>query len=275
MLKTCLHTLKVEIEDLISHNRTQSELIEDSSNWLRFRSSLDVIADTQLAIEAFKIEELGDSLINGFGYLQIYGLMQSLFLQQDAVKNMAKSLSIDYELTPELKNIRSLRNDAIGHPTDRNNGQYFCFIVRSSIHDGCFTYYKDRPEGDRFNEVRVNIDELIKIQFQNISDALNDVILDLKIREQKHRDRFKGVKMIDAFPSVLNWYFSKINEAISNPKLHKIAVLNVGEIRNILPKLEKELSERGELISGNWYSELAINPAPNNSMILYYNNSKL
>jgi hypothetical protein len=257
MLETSLDNLLSEIEDLINHNHTQSLRMENSSNWLMFRSSLDVIDDTQLAIEAFRKDELGDSLIDGFGYLQIYGLLQSLFLQQDALKNISKSLDINIELTPELMNIRKLRNDTTGHPTDRNRGEYFCFIVRSSISDSSFTYYKDRPEGDRFNEVHVDIAKLIQIQQDETSDILREVIEKLRQIEQQHKDQFKGVKMIETFPNELNWYFSKLNEAISNSKLNDTGALFVSKIRAILPRIKREIANRGILKSGDWYQGLS------------------
>jgi len=231
--------------------------MEDTTNWLKLCSSLDVVEDTQLAIESFHSDALGEELIDGFGYLQIYGLLQSLFLQQDAARNIATSLSIEFNLTPELRRIRELRNDTTGHPTDRNRGKYFCFVVRSSIYDGKFTYYKDRPKGDRFNEVHVNIRELIDIQYNEISNSLGNIIKEIRNREQIHRDQFKGEKMIEIFPNVLNWYFSKLNEAISNPMLHKLGALHVSEIKKVLVDLEKELKKRNELNGSDWFYDLS------------------
>ena len=131
--------LEQEIRDLINYTRIQSEVMKNSADWIRLCSSLDIIGDTQLAISAFNIENLGDDLMDGNDYLQVYGLLQATFLQQDAVKHISLSLGFNFNLSSHLKNIREIRNDTIGHPTNRNNGKHFCFINRSSIRKGSFT----------------------------------------------------------------------------------------------------------------------------------------
>ena len=244
-----------ELRDLINHYRIRSVIMENLTNWLRLCSSMDVIEDTQLAIESFQYDKLGDELIDGIGYLQIYGLMQSLFLQQDALQNIALAINHKYDLSPELRKIRELRNDTVGHPTDRNRGQYFCFIVRSSIHGRKFTYYRDRPEGDRFNQVDVDIGHLINTQYSEIESGINQIIDHIKKEENKHRELHMGEKMIEVFPPVLNWYFSKLNEAIGNPQLFKLGALHVREIKKVLTELEAALKKRDELEASDWFHE--------------------
>lgn len=57
--------------------------------------------------------------------LYIYGLLQALFLQQDAANGISTALlgkKIDFKQEyPSLFEIREIRNDTVGHPTLRGN----------------------------------------------------------------------------------------------------------------------------------------------------------
>ncbi|EEP61084.1 hypothetical protein [Sulfurihydrogenibium yellowstonense] len=117
-----------------------------SKNWEKIRSCMDTLGDTDLAINTYF--DISDNLIKdlsnkhfkddnygfeyGIKYLLLYGVLQSMFIQQDAF------LGIYYEIiTPEeefsefkknffdkypiLKKIRDIRNKAIGHPTNKKD----------------------------------------------------------------------------------------------------------------------------------------------------------
>jgi hypothetical protein len=86
--------------------------------WDMVCASMDTLGDTQLAIDA-----VGDGQSNdGQRYLEIYGLFQAFFLQQDALVNLAAGLNlgrIDI-LNGHFSSIRDLRNKYFGHPTKRD-----------------------------------------------------------------------------------------------------------------------------------------------------------
>jgi hypothetical protein len=77
---------------------------------------MDLIEDSQLAINAYPGAK-SDS--EGALYLAVYGLLQALFLQQDAVAHLGSALGISISEDPELKSVREARNDIAGHPTKR------------------------------------------------------------------------------------------------------------------------------------------------------------
>ena len=70
-------------------------------------------------------------------YLYTYGLLQALFVQQDAVESINAVITdaqrVDWHaLFPEAYNIREMRNDVVGHPTNRNNRKVFVRLSRSA-----------------------------------------------------------------------------------------------------------------------------------------------
>lgn len=79
--------LEKVIRDHINTHRYQVDLLEDSSNWNQICSSLDVIGDTMFAIGSYGASEFPKD--SGLQYIYTYGLLQSLFLQQDALRHLS------------------------------------------------------------------------------------------------------------------------------------------------------------------------------------------
>lgn len=115
-MKKTISQIEQDIRDLVNNSskRAQIELVNGS--WGMLISSLDIIGDTEESFDAY--ESLQEP--KGFGgkYLIIYGVLQSLFIQQDAVSNIYAALGMDYQLSPQLKTIREIRNHSSGHPTE-------------------------------------------------------------------------------------------------------------------------------------------------------------
>ena len=65
---------------------------KDSAAWNQLCSSLDAIGDTELAFDAYAA--LPEPSDEGTTYILVYGILQALVLQQDAVRHVAEALSI-------------------------------------------------------------------------------------------------------------------------------------------------------------------------------------
>src|SRR5918999_92257 len=109
------------IHDFIKSQRKFHILVQVRPDWNRLTSSLDVLGDTELAFDAY-LEHLHEPATTGELYILLYGVLQALFIQQDAVENMMESLGLRYALHPILEAIREARNDSTGHPTKRRKG---------------------------------------------------------------------------------------------------------------------------------------------------------
>lgn len=128
-----------EIRKLVNTSINYKRLVKDKNNFNRLHSSMDIIGDTECAISYFKNLDKFNSRDRDAGYLFIYGLLHALYLQQNAVDYLNKSLfgkKIDYKKTyPKLYKVRNIRNKIIGHPisTNENNVELSCVISRESI----------------------------------------------------------------------------------------------------------------------------------------------
>jgi hypothetical protein len=178
--------LEKDIRDFINNPRKQHALLQDSAAWNMLCSCLDTIGDTELAIAAYETWENPDS--QGTAYLVVYGALQALFIQQDAVENLCQALNIAYARDPLLDDIRELRNDSAGHPTKRGRGKgrAYNFLSRSSLTIGGFdlmtTYPGDRPPLFR----HVSILSLIVKQKEILQNVLTEVLDKLKEEEDGH-----------------------------------------------------------------------------------------
>ncbi|HEC88368.1 MAG TPA: hypothetical protein ENI52_03535 [Thermoplasmata archaeon] len=203
-----------EIRELINKPINQYQLISNRKKWLKLCSSLDCIEDSQEAIESYKKSKF--PLDVGKKYLYLYGLFQAMFLQQDAVIHAFSCIDKEsdikafYRSYPELRKIRELRNDAVGHPTDRWHGKSFHFISRESIKKDTFEllfdYVNKESEFKKFNTL-----EIIKKQETLISKALDDILNILKKEEKEHKEKYKDKKLTSLFNST-HYCFPKILE---------------------------------------------------------------
>ena len=129
-------TLTEAIRDRIEEPWKKSLLIKDRDLWYRLCSSLDVLEDTQLAIASFA--EIDPEAAKGMLYLTVYGLLQALFVQQDAACHLCEALKLPVptmKKIPTLWHVRTTRNDTVGHPTKRGNKSDVCyhFISRMTL----------------------------------------------------------------------------------------------------------------------------------------------
>ena len=67
-----------DIRDLVNKPRKQYLLLKDSAAWYMLCSSLDVIEDADLCLEAFLETDI-DGFDAGNKYMYVYGTLQALF----------------------------------------------------------------------------------------------------------------------------------------------------------------------------------------------------
>lgn len=174
-------------------------------------TSLYVLSDTQIAIESFR--EIDETDNTGFNYLVNFGILQILFLQQDAIRSIIESLDLDFELTEKLLEIREVRNDIAGHPTNRNNKKSTHFIVQTSLKTKQFSvadHYRNALPEFRF----INTTKLVDEQQKEITILLERIVEALENERQKHKDEFKMTKLSDILH--FNKFYKDLEE-ISRP----------------------------------------------------------
>jgi len=128
-----LDEVNERIRILGSAQKLKDILMPDSRKWYQFCSSLDVIEDTNEAIEYYSNFDW-PKLVGG-QYLSVYGLLQCIFVQQDAVINLAESLGCKDITKKDFTHERKTRNVAVGHPTKFNDkGEiWYTFVNRNML----------------------------------------------------------------------------------------------------------------------------------------------
>jgi hypothetical protein len=140
---------------------------------------LDAIGDTHLALQEFV--SCDDSFDLGINYILAYGVLQAIFLQQDALKHLAFSLGHPFELPDALKEIRELRNKAVGHPTQKalnknTESKSFHHIARVSLTKNGFQLLSTYSDIDSFDSRDVNFVEIIRVQTEFSEHFLTETL---------------------------------------------------------------------------------------------------
>jgi hypothetical protein len=237
-----------EIRDLINKPIMQYPLLKNRALWNQLCSCLDVIGDSELAIDAYLNRKFQKS--TGENYLAVYGLLQALFLQQDAVFNLCESLGIPEKIHnyPKLEEIRDVRSDSIGHPTKRNRkkGQptSYHFISRPTLGPDGFQLLSLDSNG-KLRSKDVSVPNLIKDQKTYLSNVLTAVIGELKHREKAHKEKFRMEKLASFFPDTLGYCFEKINLSTTTLKEPALGAWGVEQVKQVLKTFQEALAKRG------------------------------
>lgn len=247
MPEPTISELEQQIRSLINDPRKQHVLLKNSATWNQICSSLDVIGDTELAFEAYDKALPTDGA--GATYTLVYGVLQALVLQQDAVRYLAEALGLGSALgsepDPLLLAVREVRNASVGHPTKRFGRARSHFISRISMTKTGFnliTFYADHdPPQSKW----VNLPELIATQQSQLRTSLNEIAALLQKEEREHKAMFKDDKIAGAFPSTTDYYFQKIYESILASKSSHYGRIHVELIVEVIERFKAKLAERG------------------------------
>ncbi len=112
-----MHKLSAWIRNYTQDPRHLPRLLADQFVWNQLCTALDIIDDAESALTAYTDNDFPTQ--TGEKYLRIYGAMQGLFLQQDALLDLIKAIHPAKKISVKdiLKDIREARNASVGHPT--------------------------------------------------------------------------------------------------------------------------------------------------------------
>lgn len=238
--------LEQSIRDLVNRPRQKSLLTQDDLAWITLCSALDVVGDTCQCIASYD-EIKGES--DGATYLKLYGILQALYLQQDAVAEIYKILTNqkEYKRSKSLNTVREARNASVGHPVkrDRKSPQTSHFIVRFGMSDGGFklhTYDKDMNFSDEF----INIQKLIATQNEELVKDMTFILDKLQQDEKMHKDEHKNKLLADIFHPTWTYMISKMYEGTSRNDQKPIGVMGLNSIKKTADEIKAELKSREE-----------------------------
>ena len=144
----------------------------------KIKACMNTINATEEALESY-LAETSDSKTfqREKGLLYVYGATQALFIQQNAMKGLCESLSMQYPNDPHLRDIRDIRND-IGHPIDRysSNIEYHDIVNITPNADG-FTIVTTYPNSKTVNGKVIDTFGYNIINLPNHIDAQKKVFI--------------------------------------------------------------------------------------------------
>ncbi len=240
--------IEAQVRKHINTHRYQKVLISGLDNWSQICSSLDTLGDTGLALQSyFKAEFPSEA---GLSYIYTYGLLQALFIQQDAMNHLSEAFDVPYELSDELKSIRAVRNASIGHPTKNRvkKTTYFNHISRISMSKGGFNLVRFYDEGES-EYINVDFGKIVETQLIGINKSY--LLINEKLREtdEQHRARFMEKPLADILHSTMGYMFEKVGQAIYSPSSSNTSfgLSMLESIEEAYNNFQSALQERNEL----------------------------
>lgn len=235
------NTLNEAIHEPLYHN------FYNIPNQLKYNqtfTSIDLIEDSQIAIEEFEsAESLGKQ---GRSTLLIYGLLQSLFLQQDGLYHLYKCVvdekikQTDFFDTFSFdKDIREVRNDISGHPTNRKNTEFY-FIAKGPISKDRFTYAGYIP---KFRKVEVDLKTFISKQYEFtikvLRTVLDKILKKIEMKKDEHKNKALKEMIVGADRNI-----QLIYRGIRDTDRNFQGEWGISGIKNALDEIRTELNIR-------------------------------
>jgi hypothetical protein len=150
----------------------------DSDNVTSAQVSLDVVEDAMAAISNYLSGGIGVDV--GEKYLRLYGVLQAVFLQQDAAAMLCRLFLgswIEPELPSAWKTIRDLRNLTIGHPIERGKGHIRrSFLTQISLRDDGFDYQVWHKDTSTLSFERAELTALLTEYAKEAAESLQRLL---------------------------------------------------------------------------------------------------
>lgn len=249
-------SLEATVREHINTTRYQNDLISNLDNWNQICCSLDTIGDTSCSISAYVEAEYPSK--TGLKYIYTYGLLQALYIQQEAISHLSEAFEIKYQRSEKLKQIRLLRNAAIGHPTKQNRTPdrhtYHNYISRITLSKQGFTLMQSYDQG-RTKFLDIELYPIINDQLDEIRSEYETIAKKLKEADKMHKEKYKANLLIDIFHSGMGYSFEKIAQGIYSPNSSntQFGLSMLRSVKKTYLKFEAALKERGDIDSYKQY----------------------
>ena len=277
------YPLHKEIERFRAHinvPRVSRRIMANIKDWNQICSAMDLLGDNLYAIDDYVNQNWPKS--EGVLYLLIYGVLQALILQQDAVEHIAAVCSpLPYVLHPKLKAIRDLRNSSSGHPSQRGgkkktgeDTRTSHFITRISLEHGHYQLMSSKRNSRGYIFKEVDLFKAIKTQQDIIRAKLKKITDELVKRETDHKERFMHLKLAETLSLFSDTYtISKMFEAIDHVEIRFQAKSHVDSLLEALSNFSDELTKRDEM-SPEWKEEIGYLEYPLRKLLVFFSATK-
>lgn len=243
--------LETAIRDRINQAKLRFRLLKDQKAWNEIVSALDVIGDTELAFSAYLSRYPSDPDF-GSRYLLLYGVLQAVYTQQDAVVHLSQALggrSKKEILGDErIRTAREVRNQAIGHPTrkeiPKSEPTTTHQISRITLGQYGFEMFTADEHGEHSMKT-VNVITLIHGHREAVAEVLKALDQKLDRDDKEARRTFQHERLVDSFPDTLGYTFEKLWEATQGGDKAFLGPVSLATVRDVLQKFVEALERRG------------------------------
>lgn len=224
----------------------KSNFLNENDNFKKAFVSLDLIEDSQSAIDEFF--NLDENILPGRTTLYIYGVLQSLYCQQDGIYHLYK-LIVDnsikmgklFEQFHFDSGHREIRNDIAGHPSNKSYGKELYYLAKGCNTKYTFTYAGFTQNLEKFRVQEVDLRKLITEQETFVTGVLNAVNTEIDIKIQELKKRFKDMALMELTKG-MSHDISKINEGISHD--YPPVKGNINCLTEAISSIKEELKKR-------------------------------
>jgi hypothetical protein len=168
----------VEMLDEIEKLDPDHKFLQNLRNRNIIVSAAHHIRKTASIFDAFLEADRPES--PGGGWLRVFGVLQALIVQQDAIRHLLDVLDISVEPEREWEPIRELRRGAVGHPVERNDRIRSHLTTTDDFSFRSLVLHTDYSDGRPETRTFVDLSILIQDQIAMTGRAL-DIVLE-KIR---------------------------------------------------------------------------------------------
>jgi len=204
-MKEIILSIIQEISSELFITYKQNMLLSDKKKFNKCYSAIYLLEDIAETFDSYK--KCDESQITlGTKYLMIYGVLEALYMQQQALNDLLISLDyeeIDYPKEhPDLYHIRNVRNDVAGHPTSRSSVQYTTYLSRLDLSIKKIKYEESKDGRFIDFDILSNIDKQEKF----VKYKLEELLDKLKQEKKEHIEEYKDDKLTDCFKMFIYAY---------------------------------------------------------------------
>jgi hypothetical protein len=188
--------IREEVHSLLTRDPMQSLLFSKYGNWASACAALDIIDDIEYAFSSFRESPYPKD--TGLLYVQLFGILGMIYVQQDAGLHLAKILKLKLKVVGKAKELRELRNNAVGHPVQREINKTkvsSTYINRNSLGGSKFQITINKYADSIHTHTDHDLSEIISQHAIEMADMLEKVLHKLKDILTQHRREFQMIKL--------------------------------------------------------------------------------
>jgi hypothetical protein len=235
-----LETLVSQVRDLVNAPRRNHSLLQRRNDFLVVCSAMDILDDTAMALNSY-VE--GDHDDQGQAYLEIFGVLQALTVQQDAVRQLhrvTRGICLDLEAaSADVKEIRDIRVRVAGHPVGGKSSSHF--LTRYTVSKKGFELWAYDQRGGR-TVAEIDLFGLVARNSVALNAALGDLVTFMEDENRSHKAALSQQKLADIF-NTSTYCSGKLFEGVS--RRDPIGKMGTRCLRSMIAEFKRALEQRG------------------------------